>query len=331
MSHEFHTLVRAPANIAWVKYWGKKGPQLPANPSLSMTLKECATLTDFTATPAATFQLEFWFEDSPNPAFELKIRHYLEGLFTLHPTLAKFRYKIQSRNTFPHSSGIASSASSYAALALALARLLNADEKTAGSLARLGSGSACRSLVEGYGVWGETALVPGSSDLHAVTTTAHAEFSQVRDTVLIVSSREKEVSSRAGHKQMGEHPFKTARYQQANSNFESLWNGLQSGDWSVVGDIIEAEALTLHALMLSQTPGYILLEPNSLEIIRLVRLFRQESKLPVYFTIDAGPNIHLIYPEVAHAKVEPFIRHELLRFTEQGAGAIWDGLGEGAR
>ncbi len=332
----FHTRVRAPANIAWVKYWGKKGPQLPANPSLSMTLRECATVTELEATPAPQLDVELWFAGAREESFERKTRAHLGNLAELYPLLGRFRYKITSDNTFPHSSGIASSASSQAALALALGRLLQAHAggelplTEVGSMARLGSGSACRSLHGGFVAWGESARF-GSSDLHAnpINEHVHPDFKQAQDTVLVVSSRQKEVPSRAGHGQMSDHPFAQARFQQAGANFDRLADALQSGDWSVAGEVMEEEALTLHALMLAGRPGYVLLEPNSLEIIRLVRLFRRESGVPLYFTIDAGPNIHLVYPESALPKVGPFVRHELLRFTEQGQGAIWDRVGEG--
>lgn len=331
---EFSTFVRAPANIAWIKYWGKKGPQLPANPSLSLTLKECATETELVATPAKDLAVELFFDGIHQEKFRDKTRQHIELLAALHPRLARFHYLIRTHNTFPHSSGIASSASSSAALGLALSRLLEAHGEVAdaGSFARLGSGSACRSLHGGFALWGETPLVKGSSDLHAVDVNAHVhgDFQGTRDTVLIVSRREKELSSRLGHAQMDQHPYAQGRNAQALGNLQRLWKALASGDWASAGEVIENEALSLHALMFAAHPGVVLLEPNTLEIIRLVRMFRAESKLPIYFTIDAGPNVHLLYPASAQLKVEPFIRHELLPFTDQKSGVIWDCAGEGA-
>ena len=333
--HDFTTHVRAPANIAWIKYWGKKGHQLPANPSLSMTLRECVTLTQVEATPATAMKVELWFQGDRSEAFETKTQKFLSERAQEFPLLGKFHYKIQTQNSFPHSSGIASSASSMAALSQALGNLLtdhgiDVTRQQIGSMARLGSGSACRSVEGGIVTWGKTPLIDQSSDLHAtkVTKLVHADFLNAKDAVLVVSSKEKELSSRAGHGAMTGHPFAAARYQQANDNFALLWAGMQTGDWQKVGEVMEAEALTLHALMMTNNPGTLLLAPKSLEVLRLVRLFRQESKLPIYFTIDAGPNIHLIYPESVHAKVEPFIRHELLPFTENGNNAIWDSMGE---
>lgn len=335
LPHSFATQVKAPANIAWIKYWGKKGPQIPANASLSMTLRECVTLTQLEATPSSALKLELWFDGERNLNFEKSTLSFLNDRAAEISLLGQFSYKIQTQNSFPHSSGIASSASSMAALSYALGQLLNDHgHKTSnifiGSMARLGSGSACRSLEGGFVTWGENSKVSGSSDLHAtsITSQIHSDFLNAKDTVLVVSTSEKEVSSRHGHGTMNEHPFAKSRYFQAQSNFSEMLEGLKAGDWEKVGSIMEVEALTLHALMLTTKPGYILLEPKSLEIIKLIQIFRRESGLPVFFTIDAGPNIHLIYPESAHSKVEPFIRHELLPFTENGNNAIWDSMGE---
>jgi diphosphomevalonate decarboxylase len=333
---EFQSEVSAPANIAWVKYWGKKGHQLPANPSLSLTLKESMTHTKLVATPSDQLKVELLFEGNMNLVFNKKIEDYLSFLAQEVPLLNRFTYKIESRNTFPHSSGIASSASSQAALALLLGRLLSKasdselDMRAVGSLARLGSGSACRSLFGGFVSWGETDELIGSSDLFATPLSdVHDNFKHTRDCILIVSSQEKEVSSRQGHAHMKSHPYASARSQQANLHYSETLQALKSGDWDKAGQIMESDALALHALMMTGTPGFILLEPHSLEIIRLVRLFREASKVPVYFTIDAGPNIHLIYPDSVHVKVEAFVRHELLRLTEKGSGVIWDRLGLG--
>lgn len=335
---EFRGKASAPANIAWVKYWGKKGHQLPANPSVSLTLDKCRTHTDLVATPASELSVQLVFEGAEQPAFAEKIKKYLTSLSTELPALARFSYSIRSENTFPHSSGIASSASSQAALALLLGGLLAKNSNTeldlpgVGNLARLGSGSACRSLFGGFVSWGTSPALAGSSDEFATQVTdVHESFLHTRDAILIVSSKEKEVSSRQGHTQMSAHPYAAARVLEAQAHYTATLAALKTGDWERAGEIMEADALSLHALMMTSRPGYILLEPGSLEIIRLVRLFRRESGVPVYFTIDAGPNMHLIYPDEAHAKVEAFVRHELLRHTEQGAGVIWDQLGAGPR
>jgi diphosphomevalonate decarboxylase len=329
----------APSNIAFIKYWGKKGHQLPANASLSMTLKACVTHTKLVMNPAGELRVKLFLEGLTRPDFAVKVQRYLFSLSQSLPWLRNYDFEIHTENTFPHSSGIASSASSQAALALCLGKVFaqlqasDLDWHLVGQLARLGSGSACRSLFAGFVSWGETSLIPGSSDLYATDINAHVHESlrMLRDTVLIVSTQTKEVSSREGHAQMQQHPFYQARLTQAQTHMSQMLSALGSGDWQVVGEIMESEALTLHALMMTSHSGYILLLPGSLEIIQLVRAFRRESGVPVYFTIDAGPNIHIIYPDTFHAKVEAFVRHELFRFTVSGAGVIWDSIGIGAR
>jgi diphosphomevalonate decarboxylase len=125
---------------------------------------------------------------------------------------------------------------------------------------------------------------------------------------------------------MGKHPFAESRYIQAKNHFHDLIKGLKTGDWNIVGPIIESEALSLHAMMLTSVNPYILLRPKTLELIELIKNFREESKLPVYFTIDAGPNLHVIYPESVKTKVQTFLENEArplalaIIFDEEGHG-----------
>ncbi len=329
LESEFNIEVSAPANIALIKYWGKKGHQLPANPSLSLTLKDCYTRTHFTFKKSNTLEVKLFLDQVEMPSFALKIESYLKSLQSEFPVFKLIDLTIHTHNTFPHSSGIASSASSQAALGEALVRFLAAQTQTdydvrlASHLSRLASGSACRSLYKGYVSWGESSVLKEGSDLyaHSINELVHPSLMGLRDAVCIVSSSEKEVSSRAGHSQMKDHPFLQARIVQAKSNYADILQALKLGEWSRVGDIMEVEALTLHAMMMTSNPGYILLAPKSLDVIRLVRSFRSASHVPVYFTIDAGPNIHLIYRDEDHQKVETFIKHELMPVLEN---VIWD-------
>ena len=317
--------IEAPANIALIKYWGKKGHQLPANPSLSLTLKHCLTRSTFHFAPAASLEVRLFLDQVEKPAFAQKMKSYLETLKAEIPVLGQLSLTVHTHNTFPHSSGIASSASSQAALGLALTQLLNSgdDLRLASNLARLSSGSACRSLYKGFVSWGESSDLLQGSDLYAtsVTDLVHPSLHGLRDAVCIVSSGEKEVSSRAGHSQMKDHPFLEARIAQAKANYTQLLLALKTGDWNRVGEITEAEALTLHAMMMTSNPGYILLSPKSLDVIRLVRAFRASSGVPLYFTIDAGPNMHLLYRDEDMQKVETFIKHELKAYVEN---VLWD-------
>ncbi|MES2526022.1 MAG: diphosphomevalonate decarboxylase [Bdellovibrionota bacterium] len=316
---------RSPSNIALVKYWGKKGHQLPANPSLSMTLKECYTETSVSFTPAAKLEVTVNLEGKANEKFAAKIEKYLRSLKTELPWIEGLSVKVDTKNTFPHGTGIASSASGMSAFALCLTDYIQPtmdDDfmKRASYLSRLASGSACRSVYGGFTTWGD------ESDLYASPFEVHPELAHLHDTIVVVSSAEKSVSSTAGHDRMSEHAFREARYVQAKYNFDRMKAALKAGDMSEVGRITENEALSLHAMMLTAPESFTLLKPQTLSAIELIRDFRRESGLHLYFTLDAGPNLHLIYPEEGTRKIETFIDHELRPLSEK---IIQDTRGEG--
>lgn len=321
----FETGWRSPSNIAFVKYWGKKGHQLPANPSLSMTLKECVSETFVTFAPADSLKVELFLEGNKEEKFAAKIQKYIETL-TDYPELKNVHYTIKTKNTFPHGTGIASSASGLSAFALCLTDYYYAMNpgqdffQDASSFSRLASGSACRSVYGGFTTWGD------ESDLYASPFEVHAEMAHLKDSVLVISGEEKKVSSTAGHGRMKEHPFAEARYAQAKTNFKLMASALKSGDIETMGKILESEALTLHSMFMTSPEAYTLLRPNTIAAIDMIWNFRQETKLPLYFTLDAGPNLHLIYPESAQNKIKTFISHELTPFTER---IIEDERGEG--
>ena len=330
----FETKWRSPANIAFVKYWGKKGHQLPANPSVSLTLKECTTDTKVEFSQAETLGVELYFEGAKKDAFGDKIKSYLETLSTDLPWMKNIHCKIETSNTFPHGAGIASSASGLSAFALCLTDYLHsmrsvADpalfQKHASFLARLASGSACRSVYGGFVTWGESELSE-SSDLHAEPLAVHIELANLCDSVIVVSDKEKKVSSREGHSRLKDHFFAQARYVQAKHNFTQTIAALKVGDMERVGEILENEAFSLHAMMMTSPQSFTLLRPNSLNAIEIVRAFREETKIPVYFTLDAGPNLHLIYPPSFKNKVETFINVELANFA---SSVIHDQRGDG--
>ncbi len=336
---------RSPSNIALVKYWGKHGVQLPRNPSISFTLQNAYTETriDYATRSSGAKQnidLQFFFEGQANEAFGAKQARFLESLLPTFPFLGELSLVINSHNSFPHSAGIASSASSMSALALCLCsieqdytgRLASEDEflDKASFIARLGSGSACRSVYPHLAAWGKSSALLAGSDEVAVpcSNIVNPLFRTYHDDILLVSAGEKSISSRAGHGLMVGNPFAQARYTQANDNFMTLLGVLRDGDLERFTEIVENEALTLHALMMSSYPSFILLQPNSLAIIEKIKNFRYQTDLPVCFTIDAGPNIHLLYPDDIAEKVQPFIQSELLPLCENGR-MIADCVGNG--
>jgi len=334
---------RVPSNIALVKYWGKHGVQLPQNPSLSFTLRESYTDMQLLYRPSdsGSRSIDFYFEGKPNEKFRAKIVQFLESLPDDFAFTEGFHLTIKSLNSFPHSAGIASSASSMGALAMCLSTFAQRQGVSLGSpeevlrkasnWARLASGSACRSIYGGYTVWGATPELAGSSDLFAVPIEQqqiHPSFATFCDTILIISGEEKAVSSRAGHALMNNHPFAAVRYEQARQHLSRLLKVLQNGDIEEFVQIVENEALTLHGLMMNSNPSFILMKPDTLAVIDQLRKFRRDTRIPLTFTLDAGPNVHLLYPAVYQAEVHKFITDCLMSYCQENR-YIHDGVGTG--
>ena len=310
---------RSPSNIAIVKYWGKHGNQLPNNPSISFTLSNCFTETKVTYKEGNhdDISMEFYFEGKENPAFKSKIEKFLNANEQYFTFLKGLDLKIESYNSFPHSSGIASSASSMSALIMCLLEIKYKDSEIdlqeASFLSRLASGSAARSVYPLMTLWGETPSLSNSSNDYAIPIgdMIHPIFKTYHDTILIVSSKEKSVSSRAGHSLMDNHPMAEMRYSTARKNTEDLLMILKQGDLDGFIKIAEEEANQLHDLMATSTPSYTLKEPNTINIINKILEFRKETALPVCYTLDAGPNVHLLYPDSCAEQVHKFIEEVL--------------------
>lgn len=333
----------APSNIALVKYWGKKENQIPANPSISFTLNHCKTITTLAFDKKendANFSFDLLFEGKPKEDFKPKIQKFFERISTYLPFLKDYHFTIDTQNTFPHSSGIASSASGMAALAINLIQMektMNpemSDEyfyRKASFLARLGSGSACRSIKGNVVVWGKHDEIGESSDLFGVEfpSQIHQSFTNFQDTILLVDKGEKQVSSTVGHDLMHDHPFAERRFNQAHENLSKIKAILENGNLDEFIKIVESEALTLHAMMMTSMPYFILMKPNTLEIINCLWKFRNETKIPVCFTLDAGANVHVLYPENVRDAVLQFIKEELVGYCQNGQ-YICDEIGFGA-
>lgn len=320
-----------PSNIALIKYWGKYEKQIPANPSISFTLNHCKTATEMQFVAGEKFEVTTFLAEREAPHFAEKIEKYYKSIEVYLPWILKGKYIIRTKNTFPHSSGIASSASGFGAIAKCLMELdaafssVDSTEftlKKASFLARLGSGSACRSLYEGLVVWGETTVLKGSSDLFAKpypATEVHPIFKDFKDWVLLIHEGEKSVSSTLGHALMNNHPYAKRRFQEAQDNFEILKQILKDGNLAEFITLVEHEALTLHALMMMSTPAFILMNPKTLEVINKIWEFRKETQLPLFFTLDAGANVHLLFPNGEKvSEIEQFVMDELLSHSQSG-------------
>lgn len=335
----------SPSNIALVKYWGKRPVQLPENASISFTLDSCKTTTILKYqkfdTVSEDFDFELFFEGKPKPDFKPKINSFFERISGYLPFLKHYKFTIETSNTFPHSSGIASSASGMSALAFCLMQIereINpeiTDEafiKKTSFLARLGSGSACRSLEGPITVWGDHQHIEGSSDAYAVQFPyeIHPDFNNYQDTILLVDKGEKQVSSTVGHDLMHGHPFAEKRFEQASDNIIKLKEVLISGELDAFIEIVESEALTLHAMMMTSLPYFILMKPNTLSVINKVWQYRRDTGSKLCFTLDAGANVHLLYPEAEKNKVLNFINNELVVYCQNGQ-YICDKIGLGAK
>ena len=334
---------QTPSNIALVKYWGKRDPQLPENTSISFTLSNCNTTTTLSykkkQTPSDAYVFDVIFEGEKKEAFKPKIETFFKRVEAYVPFVKDYEFVIESSNSFPHSSGIASSASGMSAIAMCLVSLEReikglSDEdfyKKGSFLARLGSGSACRSVKGELVVWGAHQEIEGSSDFYGVefTDEVASVFKNYQDTILLVDKGEKQVSSTVGHGLMHGHPFAEQRFAQAQENISKIKSIFKEGDVDGFIALVESEALTLHAMMMTSSPYFILMKPNTLEVINKIWEYRKETGSKVCFTLDAGANVHVLYPENEKESVQNFIKSELAVYCKNGE-YIHDQVGMGA-
>ena len=317
----------APSNIALIKYWGKKERQIPCNPSLSLTLNKSVSKTIVEYKKDSNPTLEFFFNRKKEPVFEKRVVNYYDSVKSSLSYSNEYSLKIKSENTFPHSAGIASSASFFSSLALCLLSLDHIVRQTkllpdsfyreASGLARLGSGSACRSVYGPYALWGKTKDKVSANEYAVKLSTGYnPSFDGMKDAILIVSSEKKSVSSSKGHSLMNQHPYAEKRFKSAKLNLDNIQDAMINNEQEKFIDIVENEALTLHAMMLTSNPSYILMHPNTLHIINRIRNFRRRIGIFMCFTLDAGPNIHLLYHKRDFSVIKDFIISELSPYLE---------------
>lgn len=335
---------QTPSNIALVKYWGKSNPQIPKNASISFTLNNCHTITtiDFIKKEKSDeVAFNLFFEGKQKDEFKPKISEFFKRVQEYCPYILEYEMTINSENSFPHSSGIASSASGLSAIAMCLMSLekelnLSLSEefinKKASFLARLGSGSASRSIEGPIVVWGSHPEIEGSSDLFGVQFPykVHPFFENYQDVILLVDKGEKQVSSTIGHNLMHEHPYAKNRFKHANENLGTMSKILQEGNSKDFINLVESEALTLHAMMLTSNPYFILMKPNTLEIINKIWEYRQENNSNICFTLDAGANVHVLFPEEEKENILQFIDIQLSNYCQKNH-YICDTVGFGAK
>lgn len=312
----------SPSNIAIVKYWGKEpGDQIPMNPSLSMTLENCRSFTtvEYEVRKGSESFIEVIFEGKRAIDIEAKLQRWFTKISYFFSWLNYVSLKIESHNNFPHSAGIASSASGMSTMAMCLAAIDAHVNESAmhelsllSDISRLGSGSACRSVMGPWVLWGETDLLAHSSNEHAVVVPeVHQDFVHLHDSIIVVDKEPKRISSRDGHTFMETHPWRKGRIAQAHENLSQVMLALRQGDWPLFQKVTENEALSLHGLMLASEGGILLWKGNTLEWMHYLREQRRKTSVPMTFTLDAGANLHLLYPDSA--------RHEVLSILESSS------------
>ncbi|HBH05831.1 MAG TPA: diphosphomevalonate decarboxylase [Flavobacteriales bacterium] len=333
---------QSPSNIALVKYWGKYNGQIPMNPSVSFTLSESKTKTTLKFRPKQkkSVQYDFFFEGKKAPEFGQKALSFLEKATPFLPFISELDFEIHTSNTFPHSSGIASSASGMSALSLCLMSIEQKCNPTispdffyqkSSFLSRIGSGSACRSVFGSVVEWGVLDGLSESNDLYALPIQdVHPVFRDYQDTILLVDEGSKAVSSTVGHSLMNRHPYRETRKIQAGKNAKSILEVLRQGDLESFVQLVEQEALTLHALMMMSHPYFILMKPNTLKIIQQLWAFREQSGVPLCFTLDAGANVHVMYPGNDKETVMSWIKSDIVEYC-QNENYICDHVGKGPK
>ncbi|MBN1966870.1 MAG: diphosphomevalonate decarboxylase [Anaerolineae bacterium] len=297
---------QASPNIALIKYWGNRNNELrlPVSSSLSFNLAELHTQTTVTwsdGTAADTVLING--EPVTGGAYERVVGH-LDHVRKLAGTTA--RAAIESSNNFPTGAGIASSAAAFAALSLAATAALGLalDERALSTLARLGSGSAARSIPGGFVAW-------YAADEHAnsyAETIAPPEHWALIDLVAVISQEHKQTGSTVGHSLAPTSPLQAARNASAAERFEQCQAALLTRDFPALADVTERDSNVMHAVMMTSEPPLFYWQPETLRIMESVRQWRKADGHKVCYTIDAGPNVHCICTAQSADAVEGLLR-----------------------
>ncbi|OGE32518.1 diphosphomevalonate decarboxylase [Candidatus Daviesbacteria bacterium RIFCSPHIGHO2_02_FULL_36_13] len=313
----------APTNIAFTKYWGKKNEKLrlPENGSISMCLSDLLTTTTVEFSPEfKKDQITINDDELEADEAERVVKH-LDRVRRLAGI--EYKSRVVSTNSFPSGTGLSSSASGFAALTLAAASAvgLKLSEKELSILARQGSGSACRSIPSGFVEW----LDGNTSESSYAKTIFPANHWAIADVVAIVSEGKKEISSSEGQKSVSSSPFMKTRQSHMRKKNILVKKLIKEKNFKEFGELLEAEALELHTIMLTQRPALIYWTPGTLKIMKLVGHWRNE-RLSVYFTINTGQDIHLICEQKNIRKLKNKLKK--LDFVKE---IIINTPGEGAR
>jgi len=292
-------------NLAFIKYWGNRDNtlRLPMNGSISMNLDGLYTRTTASFQPSLPFdELIINGHEVAGAGLE-RVSYILDivrGMANIHE-----RAEIISENNFPSGAGIASSASAFAALALAGSKAagLNLSEQELSRLARRGSGSASRSIPSGFVEW---QMGTGDEDSFAFSI-AEPNHWNLADCIAIVSTSHKKTGSTEGHYIASTSPLQTARIADAPRRLDLCRNAILNRDFGAFASIVELDSDMLHAVMMTSTPALHYWKPASLEVMNCVRQWRMEG-ISVCYTVDAGANVHVICPEIEAHVIDKRLR-----------------------
>ncbi len=286
-------VARACPNIALIKYWGDIDPSLhiPANGSISMNLGGLSTVTQVKfdrGLATDEFALDGRLVKGESHERVGRLLDHVRRLAGIGVCAT-----VESTNNFPMGAGIASSASGFAALSLAACKAAGVElaEKDLCRLARLGSGSACRSIPGGFVEW-----QAGNTDEDSYAYSLFpADHWDLVDCIAVVSRQEKSVSSAEGHRLAGTSPLQVNRVQDAPRRLDQCRQALSTRDFAALADIVELDSDLMHQVMLTSHPALDYRLPATLGLMESVRSWRREG-IPACYTVDAGPNVHVLCP-----------------------------------
>jgi len=292
-------------NIAFIKYWGNCEPEarIPVNGSISMNLGGLETRTTVTFDAfLSSDDLILNGEPAGGQAFG-RVSQFLDQV-RLMAGINHFA-QVESQNNFPIGAGIASSASAFAALALAASTAagLNLDEFALSQLARIGSGSACRSVPGGFVEW----LADGCNKDSGAVSIASSEHWDLRDCIALISQEHKLTGSTEGHALAYTSPLQEVRVEKAPQRLDECRRAILERNFAAFAEITELDSNLMHAVMMTSTPQLIYWEPATIAVMKAIQNWRQEG-LAVCYTIDAGPNVHAICEAKDQEQVESRLR-----------------------
>ena len=307
--------VTAPANIAFIKYWGAQNLEkaIPLHPSISMTLSQCLSHTTVEYFPEPGENEIYLAQDDGSlvdaPAnFRQRIEAHLQRLRQAADKPGHF--KVATRNSFPSAAGLASSASGFAALTVATTRAMGFehDPQHLSILARRsGSGSASRSVMGGYVEWPAPHSDPQQDDSCFASNLAPQDHWDLADVIALVETGSKDVSSLDGHLRATSSPHFEARLRELPRRLEIVRKAIAERDFPALATIIEEDSIELHLIAMSSKPPIFYWKPGTLAVLEAVRTMRRAGAL-VCATMDAGANVHIICPRGVAPGVEAVLQ-----------------------